>query len=437
MARLTLVETRETIKKRAAKKEKLALVLAGGGITGATYEIGALQALDRCLAGEFSVTDFDIIVGSSAGAFVGSLLANGVKPAEMFFALDAETRTIEKMNQLDFFYPNFSEVIARPLSFLPSLIYNGLKQLIKTGDLNSLGHLESLNQLLPSGIFSNERIERYLNKVLSQDGRTNDFQRLKKELYIAATDLDTGERVIFGDGEHRDTPISKTVQASTALPVFYKPVKINDREYTDGAIRKSLHIDVALKRGADLVVCINPLVPLYNDLEQKAIPLVGGPGTHLSERGLVYIAHQVLRILVHSRISSGLEKYRRFYPQVDILLIEPRADDYEMFFFNIMNYSARVSIARHGYEETLEAILTKFAAFKRHLARHGIEICQRGIRSELNRIRDVPLDSYGEIERILYPAARRRKTPSEKLRQTLNALEAGLNDWSMAKRRTA
>jgi hypothetical protein len=58
---------------------KRALVLSGGGVTGLTYEIGALRALDDLLVGA-SVNDFDIFVGTSAGSIVGALLANGISP---------------------------------------------------------------------------------------------------------------------------------------------------------------------------------------------------------------------------------------------------------------------------------------------------------------------------------------------------------------------
>lgn len=414
-----------SIRKRLAKKRKLALILAGGGITGATYEIGALQALDRFFCGDFSVTDFDIIIGSSAGAFVGALLANGVKPAEMFFALDEHARSIQTMNQLDIFYPNFSEVIARPLGFPLRLIRSGIRDLLSWREFNPYVYIESLIEVFPSGIFSNERIEAYLRKSLTQAGRTNNFRKLHKELYIPATDLDTGERIIFGDPEHRDTPISKAVQASTALPLLYKPVEIDGREYIDGAIRKSLHIDKALTRGADLVICINPLVPLYNDPRNKAIPLLGGKGDYLSQRGMSFIAYQVMRILVHSRISSGLDKYRARYPDVDIVLIEPRADDYQMFFYSLMKYSARLAIARHGYEETLEALLKRFSRFQQRLRRHGVEICRQGIPSELEKLRSLPPSSQGEIQDILYPA-RGRSNTVHKLCAVLDTLEQQL-----------
>lgn len=420
-------------RRRKNKKKKLALVLAGGGITGAMYEIGALQALDRAFAGQFSVTDFDIIIGLSAGAFVGSLLANGVAPAEMFFALDEQSRHLDALSQWDIYYPNLPELVLKPLSFPLKLLQRGLHDLFHPGEFDIHAYLDSLDEMLPSGLFTNERIEVYLRRTLGRDGRTNDFRRLDRHLYIVATDLDTGQRVIFGEEPHRDVPISKAVQASTALPLLYKPVMINGREFIDGAIRKSLHIDIALERGADLVICINPLVPLYNDWRERMIPLLSGRGHHLSQKGMASIAHQVMRIMVHSRISSGYEKYRHLYPDVDILLIEPRREDREMFFYKTMNYSARVSIARHGYEETLEALLKHFDHFEHYLRRHDIRLSRSIIRSGLMRVKRVPPNSYDEIKRLLYPTTEPTRTV-DKLNAALDILEEHLSSPETEKR---
>ncbi len=67
----------------ANEHPKVSLLLAGGGITGAMYEFGALQALNHFFAGTYSVNDFDIYVGTSAGAIVAALMANGVPPGEV------------------------------------------------------------------------------------------------------------------------------------------------------------------------------------------------------------------------------------------------------------------------------------------------------------------------------------------------------------------
>src|ERR1700704_4775470 len=68
-------------RRRRRRPHKTALVLGGGGFTGGVYEIGALRALDL-LAVNTSVSPFDVYVGTSAGAFIASLCANGVTPEE-------------------------------------------------------------------------------------------------------------------------------------------------------------------------------------------------------------------------------------------------------------------------------------------------------------------------------------------------------------------
>jgi NTE family protein len=67
-------------------RRKTALVLAGGGITGFFYEVGVLAALDD-LAGGATSNDFDVYVGTSAGAVLAALLANGARPREIFEAV--------------------------------------------------------------------------------------------------------------------------------------------------------------------------------------------------------------------------------------------------------------------------------------------------------------------------------------------------------------
>src|SRR5947199_2160659 len=69
------------------QRSKTALVLGGGGFTGGVYEIGALRALDL-LAVNRTINGFDIYVGTSAGAFIASLVANGVTPEEMMRVLN-------------------------------------------------------------------------------------------------------------------------------------------------------------------------------------------------------------------------------------------------------------------------------------------------------------------------------------------------------------
>src|ERR671918_2609544 len=81
MGNVVKLETPAT-RRRRRPRSKTALVLGGGGFTGAVYEIGALRALDL-LSVNRTVNDFDVYVGTSAGSLVASLTANGVTPEEM------------------------------------------------------------------------------------------------------------------------------------------------------------------------------------------------------------------------------------------------------------------------------------------------------------------------------------------------------------------
>ena len=109
---------------------------------------------------------------------------------------------------------------------------------------------------------------------------TNDFRVLYRtrqvELYIVAMNLDTAERVVFGHDEDTSLTISEAVQASTALPGFYKPARIKGIDYVDGGVRRTANIDVAIEHGADLVICYNPFRPFSNP---RHAPLrAGAPG---------------------------------------------------------------------------------------------------------------------------------------------------------------
>src|SRR5829696_3856312 len=81
---------RKQPRRRTPPRSRTALVLGGGGVTGGVYEIGALRALDL-LAVNRTVNQFDVYVGTSAGAFVAALTANGVTPEEMMRVVNQQS----------------------------------------------------------------------------------------------------------------------------------------------------------------------------------------------------------------------------------------------------------------------------------------------------------------------------------------------------------
>jgi predicted acylesterase/phospholipase RssA len=158
------------------------------------------------------------------------------------------------------------------------------------------------------------------------------------------------------------------VQASTALPGLYRPVRIGGRDYVDGGVKKTAHINLAIQKGADLVICINPIVPIDNHA------LEGPWNGHLSGKGVTYVLDQVLRIALHGRMQYGLERYRAEHPEVDILLLEPTRDDLRMFSYNIMRYSARQVVAEHGYRSVRQRFTDNRPHYQALLRRHGIAL---------------------------------------------------------------
>src|ERR1019366_9428106 len=185
-------------RRRQPRRDKTALVLGGGGFTGGVYEIGALRALDL-LAVNSTVNNFDVYVGTYAGAFIASLCANGVTPEEMMRVVTGQGKvTFKDIDFGDLLRPNFVE-FARKGALMPLRAASLLRQVVsQPGGTSLMDVIMGLADFLPSGMYTGAGIENYLQKVLNEPCRTDDFGELPCELYLTATDLDTCERVVLG-----------------------------------------------------------------------------------------------------------------------------------------------------------------------------------------------------------------------------------------------
>src|SRR5207244_1380174 len=99
---------------------RVALVLAGGAVTGGAYKLGGLKALDDFLVNR-KTNDFDIYVGLSAGAFLAAPLAGGVTPVEMLRSIDGTSEDFTQLSALEFYRLNVSEFVRKPLEFVVDL----------------------------------------------------------------------------------------------------------------------------------------------------------------------------------------------------------------------------------------------------------------------------------------------------------------------------
>jgi len=407
---------------------KLALVLAGGAISGGAFKVGGLKAFSDFLSNK-KVTDFDIYVGLSAGAFLAAPLAGGIPPEEMLASLDGKSKQFSQLSPFDLYRPNFSEFLIRPLkyayghmTYVPGIMYDvisamprikgnfwtNLKELIKHPGYSTYEQLMSpllkvmystrsipqIGEIMPSGIFDTSRLEVYLRNNMKRNRMTNNFKVLKKmsgkSLYIAATELDTSERVIFGPDEKNDITISQAIQASTAVPGFYKPARLKGIDYIDGGVRKTANVDVAFEKGADLAICYNPFRPFHNEVvieylreENKYIT----KSKRLSDGGIGVIFNQVFRTLFHSRLMNAIQNLRddpNF--KKDLIIIEPKEDDSDFFELNPLFFWNRAKAAQHGFDSVSKSINENFDRVAKILRKYGVEMTKEIVNLDTQKI---------------------------------------------------
>ena len=366
--------------RKRPRRSKTALVLGGGGFTGGVYEIGALRAIDL-LAVNRTVNDFDIYVGTSTGAFVAAAMANGVTPEQMMRVVVQQVPAPFADARLSaLLRPNYREFLSSGLR-LPFRLAGLARSVL--GDLSQLSAVNlavALADVLPSGLYSAEGIERYARAVLSGPGRTDDFRLLSPDLFLAATDLDTCERVVLGSQEWDDIPISLAVSASGAMPMLYKPVRVRGRELIDGGVLSTTNVDIAVEAGAKFIVVLNPLVPYVNDFQQQVRTLTGSRSRRVSDMGFAQIGYQTFKLVAHQRLHELAQHWEQRYPGVDIVLIEPEPSDELMFQTSVLDYSSRVNIARHGFQSVTLKLAQDYGRFKRICSRHDIDISASRVR---------------------------------------------------------
>ncbi|MCU0359217.1 MAG: patatin-like phospholipase family protein [Bacteroidia bacterium] len=177
----------------------VSLALSGGGMRGCAH-IGVLRRLE-----ELHIQP-KYISGTSIGAIIGVLFADGYNSREI------EDIFLKSKFGFDFNYFRFSE-----------------------------------------SLLSSKRIEAILKKYL----RSKHFDALKIPLSVCATDYETGHAAYFKEGK-----LLPVVMASSAIPLLYKPVKLNDKLYIDGGVSRNLPTIPLKEKGLPIVgVHVNPLLP--------------------------------------------------------------------------------------------------------------------------------------------------------------------------------
>jgi len=173
---------------------KIALALGGGAARGFAH-IGVIKAL------EAQGIVPDMVVGTSAGSVVGALYASGMSG----FELQNLALTMQENMLADWTLPN-------------------------------------------RGVLKGEALQDFI----TQKVKNLSIQKMPKPLGVVATDLQSGEKVLFRRG---DTGMA--VRASSAVPGVFQPVEISGRDYVDGGLTSPVPAQVARSMGADFVIAVD------------------------------------------------------------------------------------------------------------------------------------------------------------------------------------
>lgn len=414
---LTIVQKSDL--SRPKRNPKLALVLAGGAISGGAFKVGGIIALNRFIRNR-KVTDFDIYVCLSAGAFIGTFLAGNMPPEELLRALDGTSDKLTQFQYTHFYWPAFREYARRSrrlgrdaIRLWPSVVgafarhISGSREAIGKRVMDFLAHpgyttfenvigpmvsevldstpLPHAGRYVPSGIFDNSRIEKYIRQNLANNHIPNDFRVLHRErgvsLYVTATNLNTARGVVFGHDADHTVTISEAVQASTCIPGFYVPARIGGEEYLDAMVRKTANASLAMHKGADLIIIYNPFRPFMNRNRYQLTPNAAS----LSELGMGMVLNQTVRTMMQTRLYLGIEKLRMDPTfKGDVILIEPMETDAEFFALNPLAFWNRQHAARHGFNQVRRTLEQNHIEVARILNAYGIDCDLAGMSGDID-----------------------------------------------------
>lgn len=355
------------------RSSRVGLCLCGGGVTGAMYQVGCLAAIEDRIA-SFSASGFDVYVGTSSGAAVATALAGGLSvqrlyralldPADDFFPLSRNHLLRIDIAEL---LRGFGTTISAARRIISSAATNPL-------DVNVWNELERFVDSLPAGVFTLDPYERFLSEFMTRRGISHSFSELSKPLYIVANDLDAGQRAVFGQGSLRNVPIPRAIAASSALPILYAPIRHEGRDYIDGGIGESAHADLAQADGCDIIIVVNPLVPVHAGATGLDVPTGHGPKRRVRDKGLLWVYEQAIRMRSEARLHTSLAQAQANDPGTRFLVIEPKQTDATLFMYSPMNFAARRAILEEGYTGTARMLTDPSSPIRIALEERGYQV---------------------------------------------------------------
>ena len=348
------------------KVGRRAICASGGGITGLYFEMGAMKCLSDCLpAGALNA--FDMYFGISAGAVLAGILANGYSVDEFMAGIAGHGGDrIPKKVDLSLLRVSYLSLpsLAMPFENAFRGFASTVRDLLRGRARPSLSSLVLDYSDLVSAPFTADGYEEMLRLLFTRNGATNDFRKLRRPLFIGATDQDAREHVLFGDPGLDDVPISRAIQASLSINPAFASTRIGDRYYVDGAVTRTSNFTEAIRKGADLIFVLDPLVPYVSK----------GRAGFASRRGLLYNADQDIRTASYTRFETARLWVTRQRPDVSLYAFLPANRLRKIMSVNPMDHRPYLPIWRGAYLSTLQRIRHLRHRMCGDLAAHGLTL---------------------------------------------------------------
>ena len=219
---------------------RIGLALGAGGVVGAAWMIGALDALEEQTG--FRAADASVVLGTSVGSLIATMVAGDVSTAAMAAYVSGDP--VEALSELD-----GHDAMALRLARVPLPIGPGSLRMM----LAARNRTTFLTGLLPRGVLRTDAISRLVEQAVGKQWPD------RCALAIVACDYSNGERVEFGPERTPAATPGEAVAASCAIPGFYEPVRIGGRRYIDGGVYSHSNLDLLAASQLDTVIALNPM----------------------------------------------------------------------------------------------------------------------------------------------------------------------------------
>jgi NTE family protein len=305
------------------------LVLGAGGVLGAAWTIGALNALEEVM--DFDAREVDVIVGTSAGSVVGALLGAGVSATQL---LDHQLGRAVANGPLAGYSYDYDRATGGALPGRPRPRLGSRSLLLRAvRDPRAVNPMVVMASVLPEGRRSLWSVPHLVDAV-TPAGEWSPHPAL----WIVAMDYATGERVPFGHPDAPEAGLAEAVLASCSIPAWYAPVTIGGHRYIDGGTASSTSVDLLADQELDEVYVLAPMASF--DYDRPA-----GVAARLERR---------FRRTVTRRMLSEAATVRR--AGVSVTMLGPGREDLEAMGANLMDPRRRLRVLETSVITSAEAL---------------------------------------------------------------------------------